>query len=193
MKSVFSLATASLLCLSVFADNHDEGMMEPKGYMIAGISLYTEKVESLVGAGTSYRLGLGTQLTEKWGLEALYDDAPAVDAADVTDIVGTDAADVETHGNRYLTFLVTHSFQVTESTKVIGKVGYTTFWKKLEAKTQGINSYELRRNQGAPAVSVSLLLPSPLPKSNIELSFTQFFGDEAESFAFNTVFRYQFN
>ena len=155
-------------------------------YTLGGVSLYDEDVEAAVGSGVGFRLGIGNQFNETFGLETVLDFAPAVDPKAVAAFVNSDSYDIETTGNRYLSLLLTASTSNNENVSWVGKIGFATYWAEFEGEffDYGVSLKTEEKDQAA-VISVGARFNS------FELSLTKVFGD-AEALSFGGVYRYAF-
>ena len=175
-------------------------------YSFGGLSLYTEDVDTLVGDGIGFSLGVGTQFNKTFGVEFFVDGAATLDPSvlvsameDEWDIT-LNSYEIETQRNFYTGIVGTFTFPVDEKISLVGKVGYVRYsveskillkqWEDDYYVYEGSEDLSFKEQGNEPAVSFGLLFPIK-EKSSFEVSLTKHFGD-AEALSLNGIFRYNF-
>lgn len=203
MKFVASLVLLFVLSVPCLSQSS-------KWYVFGGTSYWGESSEAFVNDGRGIRLGVGTQTSERIGIELLWDSAPGFGS--VLEITST-VIDVDTRltivereefsPTRYVSLLGTLAVPATKNLSYLFKGGVGTSgvdFKEYERTTitssiasDIVVSEETldisKRNSGA-IVSGGLLYRTS-GKLSYELSTTRHFGD-TKSWSINAVMRYRF-
>lgn len=165
-------------------------------YGFGGFSLFDEEFETGVGDGAGFRVGLGFQFNERFGIEGFLDRAPEISPDTILRSFGrtVNSYNISTVGNTYVSVGGTLTFPFNNKVSGIVKAGISNYAAELDSFiVDEIDYCALGEcdNRGTDVFFSGGLIFQMQKNTSIEFSFTQFNGD-AEALTLGSIFRYHF-
>lgn len=197
------VALIGTLSVPLTAEGNDFDM-----YFFGGLTIFPEgtSVELASEEGYGNRWGMGFQINNFLGLEIARDSAPALDDLLIVEFFEQDFAEkftnyeIETTYNRFSSLVGTFSVPISNSTTIIGKVGYANYSYKSKVDFQSNNGFQfsgtMEEDFGlSPTASLAIDFPFRQrfgPSAGIEFALTKVFEEEIESTWGTVSFRFGF-
>ena len=196
-----------LLAISLSAAEESRGL-----YVFGNLSIFNEDAEVRHGSGLGFGAGAGYQFNKFFALEFSWDAAPSIEPAELNQYLQSRPIvpstrryfDVEAEGNKYVSFHGTLTLSANKQISIMSKVGVVRRWRletvhflvvttSIGQPTTDLIRTEIDEQRYAPVMQVGLRLKLPkFEKVSIDLTMTQFFGDDIKSSFFGTSVKFPF-
>lgn len=170
-------------------------------YAIGGASLIVDEHE---GLNFAYRVGVGVEINDRFGVELLWDSAPSLEPrrliqkADLPRTIAPLETDIQSHLNHYLTTVGTVKFDLFKNISFLGKVGVAQHSQKIEfdALSSGktfIEGFKVEDRSTVPVISIGAeILTNRFRGMSFQYTATRFFEGNNNAILMTAAMKFSF-